>query len=121
MGKMTRSRLVSSIGVVVALLFVTGCESSLNTWGTTVPMGPKKYPPVSVESVMILFEAPTREYEQIGLVSSIGGMFASDGDMFKRMQKEAAQIGADAIIVRTEKGRGPYEYPKTNAIVIKYK
>ncbi len=108
--------------LVVLMCFLgSGCASSLNTWGTTVPMGPKKYQSVPVENVMILFAAPNREYDQIGLVSSIGGMFASDGDMFKKMQKEAAQIGADAIIVRTEDKRGPYEYPKTNAIVIKYK
>ena len=119
--KKTSSRLVFAIAAIVMWLFATGCSSSLNVWGTTVPMGSKKYQPVSQESVMILFEAPTREYEQIGLVSSLGGMFASDGDMYKKMQKEAAQIGADAIIVRTDTKHGPYEYPKTNAIVIKYK
>lgn len=86
-----------------------------------MPMGDKKYPPVAVESVMILFQPPTREYDQIGLVSALGGLFTSDGDMFKKMQKEAAQLGADAIIVRSGDAHGPYEYPKTNAIVIKYK
>lgn len=113
------NRLLTSV-LVLGVLLSAGCES-MNTWGTTVPMGGKKYEPVPIESVMILFEAPSREYDQIGLVSSIGGVFASDGDMFKKMQKEAAQLGADAIIIRTGDKHGPYEYPKTNAIAIKYR
>ena len=56
-------------------------------------MGEKKYARVPIEHVMILFEAPTKEYEQIGLVSALGGLFTSDGDMFKKMQQEAAGLG----------------------------
>jgi hypothetical protein len=117
-------------------LLITGCSSALNVWGTTVPMGEKKYAPVPTEHVMILFEAPKQEYDQIGLVSALGGMFASDGDMFKKMQREAARLGADAIIVRPADGtptktgdgvtiiqsqKSGWEYPKTTAIAIKYR
>ena len=49
------------------LMLWTGCGSA-STWGTTVPMGAKKYPAVSPELVMILFEAPQKEYEEIGIV-----------------------------------------------------
>ena len=96
-----------------------------------------RYPPVPPEHVMILFAPPERDYEQIGIVSSIGGLFASEGDMFRKMQKSAATLGADAIIVRESGasvagGEGVTvvqqqtvqnygDYPKTHAIAIKYK
>lgn len=100
-------------------------------------MGEKKFPPVKAEHVMILFERPEQKFEQIGIVSSLGGYYTSDGDMFKRMQSDAAKLGADAIIVReggatsirgaggvtvvqTQTIRSAWEYPKTNAIAIKY-
>ena len=86
---------------------------------------------------MILFETPQRPHEQIGIVSSLGGALASDGDMFKTMQASAAKLGADAIIVRgpgsvVTSGSGVtviqnqavnnyWDYPKTSAIAIKYK
>jgi hypothetical protein len=100
-------------------------------------MGGVRYPKVPISHVMILFEPPTRPYKQIGLVSSIGGAFASDGDMYRKMQMSAAGLGADAIIVR-EKGAQAHntgagvtvvqnqevnnfwDYPRTHAIAIKY-
>jgi hypothetical protein len=117
----------------LALLALVGCS----TWGTTVPMGGKRYPSVPREQVVILFEPPQRPYEQIGIVSSLGGAFASDGDMYRKMQMSAARLGADAIIVRgassvVNTGSGVtvvqnqsvnnyWDYPKTSAIAIKYK
>jgi hypothetical protein len=116
-------------------IFFTGCNSALNVWGDTVRMG-KKYPPVAVENVAILFDKPTQKYEVIGLVSALGGAWTSDGVMFKSMQKSAASLGADAIIVRSESSNGVssnngsivvmqqqnsgIEYPKTSAFAIKY-
>ncbi len=100
-------------------------------------MGEHRYGKVPVEHVMILFEPPQRPYEQIGIVSSLGGIFASEGDMFRKMQMAAASLGADAIIVRgsgttvqsrngitivqTQTVNNYWDYPKTNSIAIKYK
>ena len=100
-------------------------------------MGEHRYPKVPVEHVVILFEPPQRPYEQIGIVSSLGGVFASEGDMFRKMQMAAAGLGADAIIVRgsgtniqsrdgitvvqTQTVNNYWNYPKTSAIAIKYK
>lgn len=125
----------TQLRILTATLILTlaGCS----TWGTTVPMGGKRYPAVPTENVVILFEQPQRPYDQIGLVSSLGGVFASEGDMYRKMQMSAARLGADAIIVRGEStvvntGSGVtvvqnqtvknyWEYPKTSAIAIKYK
>ena len=100
-------------------------------------MGDTHYPKVPTQHVVILFEPPQKPYEQIGVVSSLGGLFASEGDMYRKMQMAAARLGADAIIVRgagttINSGNGVtvvqsqsvnnyWEYPKTNAIAIKYK
>jgi len=124
---------------IVALFFTALCcvHAGCSTWGTRVPMGEHRYGKVPVEHVMILFEPPQRPYEQIGIVSSLGGIFASEGDMFRKMQMAAAGLGADAIIVRgpgtTVQSRGGitvvqtqtvsnyWDYPKTSAIAIKYR
>jgi hypothetical protein len=61
-------------------------------------MGDQHYPSVRTQHVVILFEKPGRPYKEIGLVSSLGGWFASDGDNYHKMQMAAAQLGADAVI-----------------------
>ena len=122
----------------VTFLSALCCMSvGCSTWGTRVPMGEHRYEKVPIEHVVILFEPPQRPYEQIGIVSSIGGVFASEGDMFRKMQMAAASLGADAIIVRgsgtavqsrggitvvqTQTVSNYWDYPRTSAIAIKYK
>lgn len=99
-------------------------------------MGDHRYPKVPREHVVILFETPTRPFTQIGIVSSLGGRFASEGDMFRKMQMAGADLGADAIIVRgagttVRSGAGVtvvqnqtvtngWDFPKTSAIAIRW-
>lgn len=101
-------------------------------------MGGKRYPKVPTEHVVILFEVPSRPHEQIGIVSSLGGVFASDGDMYRKMQMAAADLGADGVIVReggtaavntgsgvtvvqSQTVKSYWDYPKTQGIAIKWK
>jgi hypothetical protein len=63
-------------------------------------MGDQHYASVKTQHVVILFEKPARPYKEIGLVSSLGGWFASDGDNYHKMQMAAAQLGANAVIVQ---------------------
>ena len=70
-----------------------------------------------------LVEKPARPYKEIGLVSSLGGWFASDGDNYHKMQMAAAQLGADAVIVQgaqAQSQRDYWQYPKTSGVAIKY-
>jgi hypothetical protein len=86
-------------------------------------MGDQHYPSVRTEHVVILFEPPAQPYKQIGLVSSLGGWYASDGDNYHKMQMAAAQLGADAVIVQGSQPmpqRDYWQYPKANGIAIKY-
>ena len=97
--------------------------SACTTWGSKMAKGDQHYTPVKTEHVVILFEKPARPYKEIGLVSSLGGWFASDGDNYHKMQMAAAALGADAVIVRgqdTQSQRDYWQYPKTSGIAIKY-
>ena len=122
------------LSVIAALFALVGCS----TWGTRVPMGDKHCPKVPIEHVVILFEPPQRPYEQIGLVSSLGGLFASEGDMYRKMQMAAAGLGGQmrlllegagttvqsgngVTVVQSQSANNSWDYPKTNAIAIKYK
>jgi hypothetical protein len=86
-------------------------------------MGDQKYPAVNTRHVVILFEKPSRPYQEIGLVSSLGGWFTSDGDNYHKMQMAAAQLGADAVVVQNsqpQSQRDYWQYPKTTGVAIKY-
>ncbi len=87
--------------VIISLLFaaalaVVGCATaSFTRTGQTYTAyeGPVK----------IYFEVPETDYKRIGIVSSQGGQTQSRADMLKAMQEKAAEYGANAIIVISEK------------------
>lgn len=130
--------LFAAVTLAAAVVFSVGF-SACSTWGTRVPMGDTRYPKVPISHVVILFGPPQdgRPYEQIGVVSSLGGLLASEGDMLRKLQMAAASLGADAVIVRS-KGmqvqgnqgvtvvnsndiKTYWDYPKDHGIAIKYK
>jgi hypothetical protein len=77
---------------------VTGCS----TWGFKSRIGDKVYPPVPYQHVQILYGWPNRPFEQIGICSVSGGAFASGVDMWRKLQKSAAELGADAVVITGE-------------------
>jgi hypothetical protein len=86
---------IISLAVVWLL---TGCT----TYGYKTPLGETTYAPVDYHKVKLLFGAPDQKYEVIGVVSVQGGTWASEGDMYQKLIKSAAQLGADAVIVTGE-------------------
>jgi hypothetical protein len=109
--------------ICLLTLGVTILLSACTTWGSKMAMGDQRYAPVKTEHVVVLFDKPARPYKEIGLVSSLGGWFASDGDNYHKMQMAAAQLGADAVIVQSQSPqaqRDYWQYPKTSGIAIKY-
>jgi hypothetical protein len=91
---MTRLAIIAC-GIAVSL---AAC-SSITEWGYKMPTGPKRFAAVPPEQVEILFAVPARPFEQIGIVSALGGAFSSDVAMYKKLRKAAADLGADAVIV----------------------
>lgn len=55
--------------------------------------------------MQVLWEMPAQgSYEEIGMCSVLGGaaFITSDVDMFNKLRKSAADLGADAVIVKRE-------------------
>jgi len=81
--------------------------------------------------VQVLFEPPAPEsYEQIGFCSVLGGaaFITPDTDMLRKLQKAAADLGADAVILRKEThaagyggGWRGYDYPQNSGIAVKWR
>lgn len=89
-------KLFLSSCLAIFALISTGCT----TYGYKTRSGPTSYPPVPFQNVEILDQPPVREYKVIGMVSVLGGahFVTSDTDVYRKLQKSAASLGADAVI-----------------------
>ena len=104
------------------------------TWGYKTPTGAVQYPRTDYRMVQVLFESPDpATYDQIGFCSVLGGaaFITPDTDMLRKLQKAAADLGADAVILRKETTSfgasgsaaafGAHDYPQNSGIAIKWK
>jgi hypothetical protein len=64
------------------------------------------YQPTKSSDIEILFREPTRPFTVVGPVSSFGAPIAAENAMYRAVQKEAAELGANAIIIEGP-GIGP--------------
>ena len=111
-----------------ALFLIVACTKT-----TTTPISPENS--ASSGGVQVFYSPPTdRQYTEIGLVTTQTGQTifhdkSADG-MIKKLQDEAARMGADAIIVRSAnegtwglKGGGNTGFERGNAqaVAIKFK
>jgi len=90
---------------VLLLIFSALSMVACSTYGYKTAIGERTYPPVDYHKVKLLFAAPSQPYETIGIVSTEGGIFATPGDMYQKLLKSAALLGADAVIVAGEGSR----------------
>lgn len=90
-------RYIVPASICLFIFTLTGCAAtaSFTKTGETYPAykGPVK----------VYFEVPDTKYERIGIVSSQGGQIHQRADMIKAMQEKAAENGANAIIIISEK------------------
>ena len=73
---------------------------SCGTIGGATRTSKTVYQPTNAASVEILWKEPRRPYDVIGQVRSNGGCLASDDAVYRSMQKEAAELGAHAILIQ---------------------
>jgi len=93
-------RVALSFSLSVLALLVTGCAATAD-FARTGNAYPRYEGPVE-----IYYEVPEDvEYKRVGIVSSKGGQVHSRADMLKAMQEEAAENGANAIIVVSEENK----------------
>ena len=102
---------------ILGMLVGSGCLFGCTTYGYKTPLGENTYPPVDFHKVKLLFGAPAQPYEVIGVVSVQGGTLASAGDMYQKLVKSAAALGADAVIV-TGEGANKAILPGTSSTTV---
>ena len=84
--------------LVIGLVFI-GCV----TTGQVMLTGTARTP-INPEQVKIYFSPPSA-YETIGVVSvQLGSLFQTQMDLYKEMQKQAAKIGANGVLVSADSG-----------------
>lgn len=100
------------------MIAIAGC-----TTGSATRTSSTTYQPTDSSSVEILFEKPDRPYTVIGHVRSDGSDIASDDAVYRAMQKEAAELGANAIIVNETVSGGFMEMrnKRAGALAIRWK
>jgi hypothetical protein len=96
---------ILALGVV--LLTLPRCS----TYGYKTAIGEHTYPPVDYHKVKLLLSPPSQPYEVIGVVTVDGGTWATEGDMYQKLIKSAAVLGADAVIVNGEGSYGTMTIP----------
>jgi hypothetical protein len=79
--------------IIICFSLLFGCVQS-----GSVPMG-NRYAAVNPQSVQILFQPPPWRYEQIGIVTCLGAQAASDASVYRELQRQAAGLAADAVLV----------------------
>ena len=69
------------------------------TTGSGTRTSRRLYQPTQAANVEILFREPKRAYTLIGPVSSFGAPIAAENALYRAVQKEAAELGADAVLI----------------------
>ncbi|MES2308825.1 MAG: hypothetical protein V4507_08200 [Verrucomicrobiota bacterium] len=90
-----KNNLLKAPTIILSLFILTGCS----TWGFKTSTTSEKYAPTNYHDVDVLSAFPNRPYKKIGECTVKGGAFASGSDMFNKMRKSAAELGADAVVI----------------------
>jgi hypothetical protein len=88
------------------ILAISSVILSACTTGSGTRTSRRLYQPTHSSDVEILFREPTRPFTVVGPVSSFGAPIAAENAMYRAVQKEAAELGANAIIIEGP-GIGP--------------
>jgi hypothetical protein len=99
--------------IPLAICVLGGCTS-------TQVVTDRKYPPVPVGSVQVLYQEPQRPYETIAFMHRLSGIeHPATGDV-ATLREDAAELGADAVIVTNTHGMSFYQYAEASLKAIKW-
>jgi hypothetical protein len=83
----------------IALAFaLVGCYASTNQ------VSEHRYPPTTVNSVEILYQEPKRPYEVLAFVNHRDTVTLSLKAQINALRKQAAELGANAVIITQAQG-----------------
>ena len=105
--------------IMASMVFILPLIFSACTYGTKIRVGPT-LPPVPANHVQVLSTAPQRPYRQVGIVSVAGANLSLEAQIIRKLQKTAADIGADAVIVTSERNLSLGRGTSTRGEAIKY-
>jgi len=63
---------------------------------------------LSGRDAQILFHPPDRPYEEIGMATAQGAQAATDATVYNEVRSQAAELGADAVIILGQERRGSF-------------
>jgi hypothetical protein len=87
-----------AIGSILAIGVVMACASA-----DVLVLDPTPRPERLADSVLVLLEEPSQSYQTIAFIEvSDDGWDLSMESLAKKMRKEAAKLGGDAVIVGTQ-------------------
>jgi hypothetical protein len=95
---------MKKLSIIIALLCAVALPAC--TMGSGTRTSRRLYQPTKSSDVEVLFREPTKPFTVVGPVSSLGAPLAAENAMYRAVQKEAAELGADAVIVEGP-GIGP--------------
>ena len=95
---------MKKLSIIIGLLCAVALPAC--TMGSGTRTSRRLYQPTKSSDVEILFREPTKLFTVVGPVSSLGAPLAAENAMYRAVQKEAAELGADAVIVEGP-GIGP--------------
>jgi len=102
------------------LLTILASASFIAACTTTQVVTDHKYPPVAVGSVQVLYQEPQKPYETIAFMHRLSGIeHPVTGDV-ATLREDAAQLGADAVIVTNTHGMSFYQYAEASVKAIKW-
>lgn len=93
----------SPVKMLCGFLLV-GLLCGCTTWGYKSRIGTTVYPKTDWRTVEVFWSPPARAFEQVGIVSVLGGagFITADSDMIQKLRKSAAEIGGNAVVVMRE-------------------
>lgn len=87
--------------LVILICLVTGLAAGCVTWSqSSLLKGDAHYAPT--QTVDVLNEPPSREYEAFALIEAQGGKGVSLPQLIEEMRKRGRELGADAIMPYSE-------------------
>ena len=95
---------MKKLSIIIGLLCAVALPAC--TMGSGTRTSRRLYQPTKSSDVEILFREPTKPFTVVGPVSSLGAPLAAENAMYRAVQKEAAELGANAIIIQGP-GIGP--------------
>ena len=66
---------------------------------TSVPVNERRYAAVNPSSVRVIYQEPQRPYDVLALLGFDGGLAFSLQDRLEKARIEAAQYGANAVLI----------------------